>query len=619
MFRLIRGAAATLFAIALSSQAQLIFNTTAPANYEPGNTITIQVDVTGTIDDENLTGFAIVVKNEGGIAPAPVWTGAFPGSGTSQGPPDAFSPNDANGEYQFVYTSSVFAPDASFSLDLTIPAGFTKEVIELEYFFIDGFTPVSFGTDSIPAKPVIALTDPVQSDATTAADSFTNTVTAGQAIPTTFNITSGDGGATLTDIVVESQFATFTDGSWQVDAQPARSVLNITPGVDDADGNFSWTFAGDALTIVWTTADDLVLKGEAADDRIVGLHVTATNSFGSTASQDVFTRVTPINQPPVITAPGNIIDFDEGGEDFIDLEATDVDNDPGDLDWTVTTPATNGTVDVTIPQTGRAVTVSGGFARFTYTPNDADFFGTDSFTVTVDDDEGGTDTFDVDVTVNNVNDKPTATDDNPASFPEDSDANAINVLANDNGNVDDTPNAGFGAQDEELLVTAKTDGDNGTVTITGGGTGLTYTPDANFFGPDVFTYTITDDGDPVQTSSATVNVTVTNVNDDPVARDDDPGNIDEDSGANVFDVLANDDGDVDDPPGLGFGTVPEDLTRPARMTLPTISVTATAVPPALLSTSLSTMSTTSPRSQYRATRCSCGSPTRRPRTMLRSF
>ena len=60
---------------------------------------------------------------------------------------------------------------------------------------------------------------------------------------------------------------------------------------------------------------------------------------------------------------------------------------------------------------------------------------------------------------------------------------------------------------------------NGTVVITGGGTGLTYQPDPNYCNnppgtsPDTFTYTLNGG------STATVSVTVTCVNDAPVAAD----------------------------------------------------------------------------------------------------
>ncbi len=80
---------------------------------------------------------------------------------------------------------------------------------------------------------------------------------------------------------------------------------------------------------------------------------------------------------------------------------------------------------------------------------------------------------------------------------------------------------------------------NGTVVITGGGTGLTYQPDADYCNDpgadpsDDFTYTLNGG------STATVAVTVTCVDDDPVAVDD-AATVAEDSGATAIDVLAND-------------------------------------------------------------------------------
>ena len=95
--------------------------------------------------------------------------------------------------------------------------------------------------------------------------------------------------------------------------------------------------------------------------------------------------------------------------------------------------------------------------------------------------------------------------------------------------------------------------------ITGGGTGLTYTPNANYCNTppgttlDTFTYTLTPGG-----SSTTVTVTVTCVDDNPVAVDD-AATVVEDSGANAIDVLANDT-DVDARPEERRPSV----TQPAR-------------------------------------------------------
>ena len=66
---------------------------------------------------------------------------------------------------------------------------------------------------------------------------------------------------------------------------------------------------------------------------------------------------------------------------------------------------------------------------------------------------------------------------------EDSVANAIDVLANDN----DGPDTG-----ETLTVTAVTQGTNGTVASPAATPASATRPNANFFGSDSFTYTISD-------------------------------------------------------------------------------------------------------------------------------
>src|SRR5213075_2931093 len=80
---------------------------------------------------------------------------------------------------------------------------------------------------------------------------------------------------------------------------------------------------------------------------------------------------------------------------------------------------------------------------------------------------------------------------------------------------------------------------NGVVVITGGGTGLTYAPNANYCnsvsGPaDTFTYTLTPGS-----SSTTVTVTVTCVDDPPVAVND-SATVTEDDPATAIPVLEND-------------------------------------------------------------------------------
>ena len=114
-----------------------------------------------------------------------------------------------------------------------------------------------------------------------------------------------------------------------------------------------------------------------------------------------------------------------------------------------------------------------------------------------------------------------------ATVPEDAAASPIDVLANDT-DVDGGP----------MSIDSVTQPANGTVVITGGGTGLTYQPDPNYCNdplglPDTFTYTLNGG------STATVSVTVVCVDDAPAAVDD-TATVAEDSAASAIDVLAND-------------------------------------------------------------------------------
>ena len=102
------------------------------------------------------------------------------------------------------------------------------------------------------------------------------------------------------------------------------------------------------------------------------------------------------------------------------------------------------------------------------------------------------------------NDNPVAVDD-VQSVAEDAAATVIDVLANDTDLEGDT-----------LSVDSVTQPANGTVTLIGGV--VSYTPDADFHGSDSFTYTLSDGNG--GTDTATVSLTVTPENDNPVAVDD---------------------------------------------------------------------------------------------------
>lgn len=88
-----------------------------------------------------------------------------------------------------------------------------------------------------------------------------------------------------------------------------------------------------------------------------------------------------------------------------------------------------------------------------------------------------------------VNTAPTAVDDGPLYLMSGGSLSFDPRLDNPATGGSD---ADSDAEGHTLTISAKTDGAKGTVTITGGGTGLTYTPGAGETGVDTFTYTISD-------------------------------------------------------------------------------------------------------------------------------
>jgi hypothetical protein len=123
------------------------------------------------------------------------------------------------------------------------------------------------------------------------------------------------------------------------------------------------------------------------------------------------------------------------------------------------------------------------------------FFGADGFTYSIGDGNGGTDGATVTITINAVNDPPTANDD--VAVTDEDTAVTIDVLANDS-DVDG----------DALTIASASDPANGSVVINADGT-ITYTPDVNFFGADAFTYSIGDGNGGID--SATVSITVISV------------------------------------------------------------------------------------------------------------
>ena len=131
---------------------------------------------------------------------------------------------------------------------------------------------------------------------------------------------------------------------------------------------------------------------------------------------------------------------------------------------------------------------------------DTNYNGTDSFTFVTNDGTVNSAPATVTITITPTNDPPTA-DDQSVGTPEDT-AVSITLTGND-------------IDGDALTFTVTTNPANGT--LTGTAPNLTYTPDANYNGTDSFSF-VTNDGT-VNSTPATIDVTITPVNDAPTADD----------------------------------------------------------------------------------------------------
>src|SRR5204863_389497 len=161
--------------------------------------------------------------------------------------------------------------------------------------------------------------------------------------------------------------------------------------------------------------------------------------------------------------------------------------------------------------------------------------GNDSLTYKASDGQAQSGVATVTITVTPVNDAPVAANEDSYTTPEDTQltVSAPGVLANDSDVDGDALSA--------VLMSGPS---HGTLTLNGDGS-LVYIPALNYNGIDTFTYKASDGQ--AQSGVATATITVTPVNDAPVAANDDNYTTPEDTQLTVIapGVLAND-SDVDD-------------------------------------------------------------------------
>jgi len=291
-----------------------------------------------------------------------------------------------------------------------------------------------------------------------------------------------------------TSLAVLTNNGNGVDTDPDGDALTISAvGIPDNGGNVA--INGTQTGLVYTPAADFFGTETVT--------YTVSDGHGGTDTATAVVIVTPMNDNPAGRDDAFAV-----AEDSTTTLTVLADNGNGadfDIDGGTLT-----IVGVSAASQGGSLSLNAGNTALIYTPF-ADFFGTETFTYTVGDGLGGTDTATVTVTVTPVNDPPVARDDD-LTVAEDS--TTMLALLADNGNGADTDIDGGTLAITDVGIPSQ----GGNATINATGDAVMYTPDADFFGSETFTYTVSDAQG--GTDTALVTTTVTAVNDAPLARDD---------------------------------------------------------------------------------------------------
>ncbi len=424
------------------------FTYTIIDGYGGSDTATVTITVTPVNDAPNAVDDTATVAEDSGSTQINVLSNDYDIDGDTLSITGVTAPTHGSSSFSASYV--FYTPTANYNG----PDGFT-------YTISDGHGGIDTATVSLTITPVNDAPVATNDTATVIEDSVTNTI----------NVRANDvdiDGDPLTIISVTQPAhgsSTFTS-----------SLVTYTPAANYS-GSDSFTY-------------------------------TISDGNGGTDSATVFITVTPVNDPPVAfddvaTVPEDSISYS------INARANDFDVD-GDM-LTI--------VSVTQPSHGSASTNG---TRVFYSPS-LNYFGSDSFTYTISDGQGGTDTAAIIITVTSINDPPVAVNDT-VTVAEDSTNNLINARAND-----------FDIENDPLTIISVTQPSHGTSSTSSGF--VFYTPAANYNGQDSFTYTISDGNGGIDIG--TIFITVTPMNDPPNAVDD-TATVAEDSSNNLINVLAND-------------------------------------------------------------------------------
>ncbi|MGR5499079.1 tandem-95 repeat protein, partial [Vibrio sp. DNB22_10_4] len=301
-----------------------------------------------------------------------------------------------------------------------------------------------------------------------------------------FTITLTDGNGYTVDKTINVTVSSVND-------EPSITIASTLTTDEDNNQTLSFNFSdvdGDTVTATEKSAPshgqivingtDIVYTPTANYNGSDSFTITLTDGNGYTVDKTITVTVSSVNDEPSITIASTLT-TDEDNNQTLSFNFSDADGD------TVTA------TEKSAPSHGQ-IDISG--TDIVYTPN-ANYNGSDSFTITLTDGNGYTVDKTINVTVSSVNDEPSIT--------------IASTLTTDEDN-NQTLSFNFSDVDgDTVTATEKSAPSHGQIAING--TDIVYTPTDNYNGSDSFTITLTDGNG--YTVDKTINVTVSSVNDEP--------------------------------------------------------------------------------------------------------
>jgi hypothetical protein len=298
----------------------------------------------------------------------------------------------------------------------------------------------------------------------------------------TFNVsdgTSAGGGHVYININSVNDAPTVTNQSLATDEDAPLSVRLTADDVDNSPLYMSFmVFSPPTHGTLSGTMPNLIYTPDPNYHGPDSFGFKATDGESDSNDAAVNINVRPVNDAP--TADSRTVITDEDSAAAIVLSGSDADGDA--VSFTVVSAPAHGSL-------------SGAAPNLVYTPA-ANYNGGDSFTYRTSDGSASSPAATVSISVASVNDAPTA---GPKSLTTKEDTAGQVLLSGSDADGDPF---------NYVIVSSPAHG-----SLTGTAPNLTYTPAADYNGPDSFTYK-TSDGS-ADSVAATVNVNVTPVNDAP--------------------------------------------------------------------------------------------------------